>query len=96
MIKNIIYQRSDCLIITENSLHLAQLTLTLGDNIRISIISHNIVLGIYQTKRSFIQFQLNNAALIINRTSSAILDCLRHIINVNVITKDLAGATILH
>ena len=94
MVKNIINQRIYGSVISKDSLHLAKLLLALFNYFRISVIRHDVIFLIDKVKRSFIEFQLNYAALIIYRSRCAILYGLCHVINIDVITKNLTGISV--
>ena len=48
MIENIVHKGIDCVLISENSLHLTELTLATLNYRRISIVRHNLIFGINQ------------------------------------------------
>ena len=95
MIYNVVDQGVDGLLSTQNRLHLAQFLFALFDDIRISILSHDVILLINQVQCAFIQFEMNDSALIVDRPCRSIFHSLRHIVNVDIIAENLAGAPIL-
>ena len=95
MIKNIINQRIYGSIISKNSFHLTKLFLAFLNHFRISVIRHDVIFLIDKVKCSFIKFQLDYTALIIDRSRSAILYSLRHVINIDIVAENLTGISIL-
>jgi len=79
---------------TEDSFHLSQLSLAALDDISISILSHDVIFRV-DKPQCVVEFQLHNTAFIIDRTCSTVLDSLRHIIDVDVITEYLTGISVL-
>ena len=96
VIENIVNKGFYCIIVTEDSFHLSKFTLAFLYHIGIGILRHDLIFGIYQFQGIFIEFQLHDTALIVNRTSSTVLNSLCHIINVDIITEHLTGVSIFH
>ncbi len=94
MVKDIAHQRVDGFIIAEYGFHLPKGALAFLHDIRVGIVGHNIIFRIYELQRSLVQLQLYNTAFIIDGSGCAILDCLRHIINIYVITEHFTGAAV--
>ena len=94
MVENIVNKGLYRIIVTEDSFHLPKLTLAFLYHIGIGILRHDIIFGIYQFQSAFIEFQLHDTALIVNRTSSTVLNSLRHIVNVDIVTEHLTGVSI--
>ena len=90
MIKNVIYQGIDRLVGTEDCFHLTKFLFALFNDIRISVVSHNVILIIDQMEGVLVEFQVNNAAFVIDGSCSSVFNCLCHIIDVDVITEDLS------
>ena len=55
----------------------------------------NIICGINQRQGVLVKFQVDNATLIINRTGCAVLYSLGHIIDINIVAKNLTGIAVL-
>ena len=94
MVENIVYQRTDRLVSPQNCLHLAKFLFALFDNIRIGILCHQVILIVNKMQRLFIKLEMDDAAFIVNRSGRSILNCLSHIVNVDIITEHLTGAPI--
>ena len=94
MVKNITDQGVDGVVVAQHGFHLSECFLALFNNFRVSIMRHDFILCINHVQCSFIQIEFNDTAFVIDRASCAILDSLRHIINVNVITEHLTGAAV--
>ena len=45
-------------------------------------------------QRLFIKLEMDDAAFIVNRSGRSVLNCLSHIVNVDIITEHLTGAPI--
>ena len=94
MVENIVYQRTDRLVGPQNCLHLAKFFFALFDNIRIGILCHQVILIVNKMQRLFIKLEMDDAAFIVNRSGRSILNCLSHIVNVDIITEHLTGAAV--
>ena len=94
MVENIVHKRADGLVSPQNCLHLAKFLLTLFDNIRIGILCHQVILIVNKMQRLFIKLEMDDTAFIVNRSGRSVLNCLRHIVNVDIITEHLTGAPI--
>ena len=94
MIKNVIYQGIDSLVGTEDCFHLTEFLFALFNDIWIGVVSHNIILIIDQMEGVLVEFQVNNAAFVIDGSCSSVFNCLCHIIDVDVITEDFSCAAI--
>ena len=90
MVKNVIYQGIDRLVGTEDCFHLTKFLFALFNDIRIGVVSHNVILIIDQMEGVLVEFQVNNAAFVVDGSGRAIFNCLSHIIDVDVITEDLS------
>ena len=90
MVKNIIDQGIDRLVGTEDCFHLTKFLFALFNDIRIGVVSHNVILIIDQMEGVLVEFQVNHTALIVDGSGRAIFNCLSHIIDVDVITEDLS------
>ena len=95
MLDDIIAERINRGIRAKNALHLSKHFLALFDGSCIGLLLKNIVCRVNQRQCILIQFQMDNTALIINRASCTILHRLGHVIDINIITKDFSGITIL-
>ena len=96
VVKDIIDKRSNGLIISEDCLHLTEFFLALRHHFGIGIVRHDFVLCINHAQSFFIKVQFDDSTLIVNRAGSTILDRLRHVVDINIVTKDLTGASVLH
>ena len=96
VVKDIINKRSDGLFVAENGLHLSEFLFALCHHFGIGVVCHIFILCINHMESIFIQFQLDNATLVINRTGSSILNSLGHVVNIDIITEDLTGTSVLH
>ena len=85
----------DGLISPQNCFHLTEFFFALFDNVWIGILSHQVVFIIYDMQRFFIQLKMDDPALIVNRSGCTVFNRLRHIINIDIITKYFTGAAIL-
>ena len=94
MVENIVYQRTDRLVSPQNRLHLAKFLFALFDNIRIGILCHQVILIVNKMQGLFIKLEMDDAAFIVNRSGRSVLNCLSHIVNVDIITEHLTGAPI--
>ena len=90
MVKNVIYQGIDRLVGTEDCFHLTEFLFALFDDIRIGVISHNVILIIDQMEGVLVEFQVNHTALVVDGSGCTVFNCLCHIIYVDVITEDLS------
>ena len=95
VIENIVNKGFYSIIVTEDSFHLPKLTLAFLYYISIGILCHDLIFGVYQFQGVFIEFQLHDTALIVNGTSRTVLNSLRHIVNVDIVTEHLTGVPIL-
>ena len=55
---------------------------------------HQVILIVNKMQRLFIQLKMNYSALIVNRSGRTVLNRLRHIINIDIITEHFTGAAI--
>ena len=94
MVKNVIYQGIDRLVGTEDCFHLTEFLFALFDDIRIGVISHNVILIIDQMEGVLVEFQVNHTALVVDGSGCTVFNCLCHIIYVDVITEDFACAAV--
>ena len=94
MVEYIAYKRIDGVIIAKDCFHLTEFTLALFDNFFVCVGGHNIILGINQPQRCFVEIELDNTAFVINRACSTVLNRLCHIVNVDIVTEYFTGATV--
>ena len=94
MVEDVTNQRVYRLVSTKNRFHLTKLFFALFNDIRICILRHNVIFCVDEMQCVLVQLEMNNTALIVNRSGRSIFDGLRHIINVNVITEHFTGAAV--
>ena len=80
----------------EHGLHLPEHLFTLFDGLRIGFLFQQVIGLIDFLERVLIQLQVDDAAFIVYRASRTVLDSLRHVVDVDIIAKHLAGIAILY
>ena len=83
------------MICAKNGLHLPQLFFAFLNDVWISIFRHDLIFVVDQMQGAFVQFQMNDAAFVIDRLCCLIFYGLGHIIDVNIVAEDFTGASIL-
>ena len=96
MIQNIVHKGVDSFLIAKNGFHLPQFFFAPFDNLWISIFCHNVIFLVNELQSLLIQFQLDNTAFVIYRTSSTIFNCLCHVVNIYVVTKHFTSIAVFH
>ena len=91
---NISAKRFYCRICSENAFHLTKHFFTFFNCCRIRLMFQHIICGINQCQCILIQFQMNHTTFIIYRSCCPIFNRLRHIIDINIITKYFPGIPI--
>ena len=76
----------------ENGFHLSKLMLAFLNNFGVGVMRHYIIFGVDKAQSVLVEFEMNNSALVINRSGSTVLYRLRHIVNIDIISEHLAGA----
>ena len=96
MIQDIKDQGINRLGISENRFHLAKHLLALPDHSLICLAGscHEVIFLVNLLQSLLIQMQFHDTAFIINRAGCPILDSLRHIINVDIVTENSTGIMI--
>ena len=89
MLDDILAKRGDGLLRTEDGVHFAEFLLALFDGVVLGILRHDVIFSINEMQNIFIQFQMDDSALIIDWAGRAILHGLGHIIDVDVIAEHL-------
>ncbi len=92
--ENVAHQRVDGFVIAEDRLHFTERMLAFPHDLRLGMLRHPVVFLVDELQRGLVQLQLHDAAFIINRSGGAVLDRLRHIVNVYVVAEHLAGVAV--
>ena len=83
-------------IITQQRIHVRHFLLVLFQvGFRYAFLSQPFILSINLGKHFIVEFQFDYTAFIIDRSCSPIVDSLRHVIHINVVTKDFASVPVL-
>ena len=80
----------------QHAFHLAQHFLALFDGCSVCLFLQQRIGFVNFLKRLLIQFEMNDAAFIVNRARCTVLHRLRHIVYVDIIAKNLARVAVFH
>ena len=95
MAQNVLDKRIDCLFVAEDFFHRAKLALAFFDGFLGGVLCERAVFGIDPGENLFVQIELDDAAFVIDGARRAVLHCLRHVVNVDVVAEDFDRAAVL-
>ena len=91
---NILTQRLNGGIRAEHAFHLTEHFLAFLNGCAVGHLLQRVIGRVNQAERVLIEFQMNHAAFVVDRSCRAVLYRLRHIVNVDVIAEHLAGVAV--
>ena len=91
---NILAQRLNGGIRAEHAFHLTEHFLAFLNGCAVGHLLQRVIGRVNQAERVLIEFQMNHAAFVVDRSCRAVLYRLRHIVNVDVIAEHLAGVAV--
>ena len=94
MIQYVIHQRMDGVFIAQNRVHPGKIPLAFLYNFRVRLFGQRIKFRVNYRQRVLIQTKFHYPALVIYRARRAVLDRLRHIVNVDIIAEDFPCAAV--
>ena len=94
MVDNIFAQGLNGRICPQHTLHLPQHLFAFFNRCSVRLLFQRIVGRINQSQRVFVEMQLDDAAFVVDRSGCAVLYCLRHIVNINIIAKNFTGISV--
>ena len=87
MVKNIPDERIYGFVSSKYRFHFAKVTFAFFNSIGIGILSHVVIFVIKKLQDFIIKFELYHAAFIIDRACRSILNRLRHIVYINIVSE---------
>ena len=84
------YQRVDGFVRSEQRIDTSQLAFAFLYSILFRLVCHGIVFGINATEHRLVQVEVYHAALVEDRTSGTVTHRLRHVVDIDIVAKDLA------
>ena len=94
MVQNVIHQRGDGLVRPQNGLHLAQLLFAFFDDVRVGILRHQVIFRVDKPQGVFVQLQVDDPAFVVDRTGGAVLHCLGHVVDVDIVAEHVPGTAV--
>ncbi len=95
MIQDVADQGIDGLVRTQDGLHLAQFSFTFLDDIGVRALGHEVIFLVDQAQGVLIQLQVDDPALIVDRTGGSVLHGLGHVVDVDVVAEHFPCAAVL-
>ena len=90
MADDVLDERGDGLVVAEDAFEACQLVLGLGELfVGGTFVGEVVKLAVEQFEHLLVEFEVEHAALVIDGTRGAILDGLRHVVDVDVVAKNL-------
>ena len=91
---NIFAERFYGLRCAENAFHLPQFFFAFFNNVRFGILCKKFIFRVDLFQDLFVKVQMNHAAFVKDRACCAIFHSLSHIVNVDIVTENLAGVAV--